>query len=76
MTLDHVPGAAKASVDVLSFGVAVGTVTQLLPHLAALLTIIWTLIRIYESDTVRELLRRPRRVAAPIATNQETIGGE
>lgn len=27
MTLDHVPGAAKASVDVLSFGVAVGTVT-------------------------------------------------
>jgi hypothetical protein len=58
MTLDHVPGAAKASVDILSFGVAVGTVTQLLPHLAALLTIIWTLIRIYESDTVRGLLGR------------------
>lgn len=76
MTLDHVPGAAKASVDVLSIGVAVGTVTQLLPHLAALLTILWTLIRIYESDTVRELLRRPRPAVAPIATDREKIGGE
>ncbi len=61
MTLDHVPGAAKASVDVLSFGVAVGTLAQLLPHLAALLTIIWTLIRIFETDTVREFLGRARK---------------
>lgn len=76
MPLDHVPGAAKASVDVLSFGVAVGTVTQLLPHLAALLTIIWTLIRILETDTVRSLVRSRRVPAAPIATDQEKIGGE
>lgn len=76
MTLDHVPGAAKASVDVLSFGVAVGTVTQLLPHLAALLTIIWTLIRILETDTVRSLVRSRRAPAAPIATHEEKIGGE
>lgn len=59
MTLDHVPGAAKASVDVVSFGVAVGTLANLLPHIAALLTIIWTLIRILETDTVRELRGRP-----------------
>ncbi|OWK32306.1 hypothetical protein [Sphingomonas mucosissima] len=76
MTLDHVPGAAKASVDVLSFGVAVGTVTQLLPHLAALLTIIWTLIRILETDTVRSLVRSRRSPAAPIATHEEKIDGE
>ncbi|OWK27588.1 hypothetical protein [Sphingomonas dokdonensis] len=76
MTLDHVPGAAKASVDVLSFGVAVGTVTQLLPHLAALLTIIWTLIRILETDTVRSLVRSRRAPTAPIATHEEKIGGE
>ncbi len=63
MTLDHVPGAAKASVDVLSFGVAVGTLANLLPHLAALLTIIWTLIRILETDTVRSLVRRRRPAA-------------
>lgn len=80
MTLDHVPGAAKASVDVLSFGVAVGTVTQLLPHLAALLTIIWTLIRILETDTVRSLVKRrsPASIAgaAPIAPEQEKRDGE
>ncbi|OWK29219.1 hypothetical protein SPDO_22000 [Sphingomonas dokdonensis] len=34
MTLGHVPGAAKVPVDVLSFGVAGGTVTRLLPHLS------------------------------------------
>lgn len=79
MTLDHVPGAAKASVDVLSFGVAVGTITQLLPHLAALLTIIWTLIRILETDTVRSLVkRRPTSIAgaAPIAPDPEKCDGE
>ena len=79
MTLDHVPGAAKASVDVLSFGVAVGTITQLLPHLAALLTIIWTLIRILETDTVRSLVkRRPTSIAGatPIAPDPEKRDGE
>ena len=58
MTLDHVPGAAKASVDVVSFGVAFGTLANLLPHLAAMLSIIWTLIRIFETDTVRSFLGR------------------
>ena len=76
MTLDHVPGAAKASVDVLSFGVAVGTVTQLLPHLAALLTIIWTLIRIFETDTLRALVRSRRPPAAPIGADQDQDRGE
>lgn len=77
MTLDHVPGAAKASVDVLSVGVAFGTVAQLLPHLAALLSIIWTLIRILETDTVRSLFKRERRAAiAPIVSDQEQRGGE
>lgn len=59
MTLDHVPGAAKLSADVLSVGIVAGTLAQVLPHLAALLTIIWTLIRIFETDTVRELRGRP-----------------
>lgn len=44
--------AAKV-VDVLSVGVVVGTVAQWLPSLAALLTIVWTTFRIWETDTVR-----------------------
>lgn len=61
MTLDHVPGTAKLSFDVMSAGIVVGTLAQMLPHIAALLTIVWTLIRILETDTVRSVLRRRRR---------------
>jgi peptidoglycan biosynthesis protein MviN/MurJ (putative lipid II flippase) len=67
MTLDHVPDAVKASADVLSVGVAVGTVAQLLPHLAALLTIIWTLIRIFETETVQGFGRWLRSLGGPRA---------
>ena len=38
----------KSFVDVTSAGVAVGTIAGWLPHLAALFTIIWTGLRIYE----------------------------
>ena len=77
MTLDHVPGAAKLSIDVVSAGIVVGTLAQMLPHLAALLTIVWTLIRIFETDTVRSLFRRQsgETPAAPIPSDEETIGG-
>jgi len=61
MTLDPLPGAAKLSFDVVSAGIAVGTLAQLLPHIAALLTIVWTLIRILETETVQSVLRRRRR---------------
>ena len=44
--------------DAVSVGVAVGTVAQILPAIAALLTIVWMAIRIYESDTVQRLLGR------------------
>lgn len=60
MTLDELPGAAKASADVVSAGIVVGTIAELLPHVAALLTIVWTLIRIFETETVKAMLARRR----------------
>jgi hypothetical protein len=48
-TLKHVADAAS----VLT---VIGTLTNVLPHAAALFTIIWTSIRIYETDTVQRLL--------------------
>ena len=48
----------KHVLDGLSVITAVGTITKMLPEVAALFTIIWTGIRIYESDTVQKLLRR------------------
>ncbi len=38
-----------------------GAVAGFLPAAAALLTIIWTTIRIYETETVRKLVARWRK---------------
>lgn len=45
-------------VDLASFGVVVGTLAGALPSIAALFTIAWTAIRIYETDTVQGWLGR------------------
>ena len=51
---DHDPSeGAKHAIDLLSAAVVVGTLATWLPPLAALLTIVWTLIRIWETDTVK-----------------------
>lgn len=46
----------KHLVDAASVVTVVGTIMDVLPAIAALFTIIWTLIRIYETDTVQKLL--------------------
>jgi hypothetical protein len=52
-TMKHVGDAASAFV-------VVGAIVNWLPPVAALLTIIWTLIRIFESATVQAIVRRFR----------------
>jgi chromate transport protein ChrA len=46
----------KPAGDILSIGVVLATLASWLPSAAALLTIVWTLIRIYETRTVQRLL--------------------
>jgi uncharacterized protein YjgD (DUF1641 family) len=54
----------KQVIDTISVATAVGTVAALLPPLAALFTIIWTAIRIWETETVQRMLRKkPQRDA-------------
>lgn len=48
----------KHYVDLASLGTAFATLVGWLPHVAALLSVIWTALRIYETDTVQKLLRR------------------
>lgn len=45
--------SAKHVVDALSIVTVVGTLVEFLPSIAALFTIIWTGIRIWETDTVK-----------------------
>jgi hypothetical protein len=44
--------------DVLSIGAVVGTLADALPVFAAVLSIVWTCIRIYETETVQRWLKR------------------
>lgn len=54
---DAIEGLKPAG-DIISIGVAVATFVSWLPSVAALLTIVWTCIRIYETETVQGLLGR------------------
>ena len=44
--------------DAVSVFTVVGTLIDMLPSVAALFTIVWTGIRIYETDTVKDIISR------------------
>lgn len=54
MTDNH--DVTKTMLDAVSLVTVVGTIMEMLPAVAAIFTIIWTGIRIYETDTVQKLL--------------------
>ena len=55
--------------DAVSILTVVGTLAELLPAIAAILTIVWTAIRIWETDTVQCMFRRNKE-------NKDTDGSE
>jgi hypothetical protein len=57
---DHLSESTKHFLDGLSLVTVLGTLMSWLPAVAALLSIIWTLLRIYESKTVQSILRKKR----------------
>jgi uncharacterized protein YjgD (DUF1641 family) len=60
LTQDDMDGI-KHVVDTVSVITVVGTLVDALPAIAALLSIVWTLIRIFESETIKNLLNKFRR---------------
>ena len=52
---------AKLATDALSVVTVVGTLVDVLPALAALFTIVWTSIRIWETKTVQNLIKKLKR---------------
>jgi hypothetical protein len=54
----------KHVVDALSIMTVVGTLVEMLPSIAAIFTIVWTIIRIWETDTVQNLLGRKGKQSA------------
>jgi len=55
---DHAPETVKTVVDGLSIVTVVGTLVDMLPSVAALFTILWTGIRIWETDTMQRVFGR------------------
>ena len=57
-TYKDIPTLEKHLLDIASVGTVIGTMTSHLPSVAALLTILWTGIRVWETDTIRALTGR------------------
>ena len=59
MAMHMATEGTKQAIDAVSVLTVVGTLSDILPPVAALITIVWTAIRIYETDTVQGLLGKP-----------------
>lgn len=57
---DHLNESTKHILDGLSVVTVLGALVDVLPAVAALFTIIWTGIRIYETDTVQTMLGKKK----------------
>ena len=59
---NHLDEATKHIVDFASIATVLGTLTDMLPAVAAVFTIVWTAIRIYETKTVQGWLGRKNAI--------------
>jgi hypothetical protein len=59
--LDAVNEHTKSVIDWTSIGIAFGSLLQILPSIAAALSIVWTVIRIYETKTVQSWIKKWRK---------------
>ena len=56
MPIQTATEGTKQIVDAVSVVTVVGTLGDILPPMAALFTLVWTAIRIYETETVQKIL--------------------
>jgi len=52
--------ASKHIIDAISIVTVLGTLAQILPAIAAAFSIVWTVIRIWETKTVQTFIKRLR----------------
>jgi hypothetical protein len=54
-TLDE---GMKHTIDLVSVTTVFGTIMGVLPEIAALFSIAWSVLRIYETDTVQNIIKK------------------
>lgn len=64
--LDNINEHTKHVFDWTSIGIALGTLVKVLPSIAAALSIVWSVIRIYETKTVQGWIKRNKQNAEQI----------
>jgi hypothetical protein len=52
---------SKGTGDVISFSVLGMTLMNAIPDVAAIVSLLWMVIRLFETDTVRKLLKRKKK---------------
>ena len=60
MAFEHMSESGKHIGDALSIATVIGTLAQVLPSVAAIFTIVWTSIRIYETETIQKILGKKK----------------
>ena len=55
---ENIDEHTKHVLDFTSIGVVLGSLIQILPAIASVFTIVWTGIRIYETKTVQNMLKK------------------
>lgn len=58
--MDQVDEHLKQTLDIVSITTVFGTLMGLLPSIAALLSIVWSVVRLYETQTVQKLIAKTR----------------
>jgi hypothetical protein len=58
MSQEMATEGTKHVIDSISVLTVVGTLADILPPIAALVTIVWTGIRIYETETVQSFIKK------------------
>lgn len=48
----------KQCIDLSCLGLTIGAISAWLPPLSALASLIWALIRIYETETVKQMIKK------------------
>jgi hypothetical protein len=59
--LNKLPIDLKSFIDGISCSAIIGTIAGHLPSIAAGVSIVWTLIRIYETKTIQKLLSKNKQ---------------
>jgi len=58
--MDQVDEHLKQTLDIVSITTVFGTLMGILPSIAALLSIVWSVVRLYETDTVQKLIAKAK----------------